>query len=533
MNGNLVQLINIARSAAQSRDWPAVSNYAKQILKQDRESAEGHFLSGLVEKAANRADKAADAFTRVITLDARRYDAAVELAGQYAIVQRHGDASEVLQRYESRLADSPRYLNMAADTYSRIGLHARAWPLYQRANELQPDIDLFQASLAACAVYLGNIEEARAIYRSLLQRRPNHQRNHYELARLQRAKDSAHIEQMKGTLAISGLPAEKNIFIYYAIAKELEDLEQWQEAFDYYKLAGDAAAGVANYDVDADIKVIDKIVEVCDADWLAAGIEGTRQDDQGSIPVFVVGLPRTGTTLIERIVSSHSQVESADETFFMQTVIRRVSGIESRENMSPAIIGAAANKDIGLIAKGYLNAVDYRLGGSPMFIDKLPENFLYLGYIAKAFSAAQIVHTRRSPMDACFAMYKQSFFRYAYTLEDLGRYYVAYDRLRRHWREVLRDRLIEVEYESLVTDQEDQTRTLLDKLGLEFEQACLDFDRNVAPSATASSVQVREKVHTRSIDKWKNFASQLQPLRDYLVEHGIPVSHNDDQHAQE
>jgi len=126
-------------------------------------------------------------------------------------------------------------------------------------------------------------------------------------------------------------------------------------------------------------------------------------------------------------------------------------------------------------------------------------------------------------MDACFAMYKQSFFRYAYTLDDLGRYYVAYNHLLNHWRETLGDRLIEVEYELLVADQEGPTRELLEKLGLDFEEACLNFDQNVTASNTASTVQIREKIHTRSVNRWKQFAEHLQPLKSYLEDAGIEV----------
>jgi hypothetical protein len=246
-----------------------------------------------------------------------------------------------------------------------------------------------------------------------------------------------------------------------------------------------------------------------------------RPDEPRGTPIFIVGLPRTGTTLTERIISSHSQVESADESMFMQIAIKRVSRLAGKESMSPAIIEAAAKRDIGLIAERYLDAVDYRLSGMPMFIEKLPENFLYLGFIARAFPDAHIIHLRRNPMDACFAMYKQSFFKFAYTLENLGRYYVAYDRLRSHWQDVLKDRVIEVEYESLVTDQESQTRRLLDKLGLAFEPACLAFEQNKAPSVTASQVQVREKIHSRSVDKWKRFERELLPLRRHLENAGI------------
>ena len=127
-------------------------------------------------------------------------------------------------------------------------------------------------------------------------------------------------------------------------------------------------------------------------------------------------------------------------------------------------------------------------------------------------------------MDACFAMYKQSFFRYAYTLDDLGPYYVAHDRLRNHWREVLEDRMIEMEYEALVADQEGQTRRLLDRLGLQFEETCLNFDQNITASNTASAVQVREKMHSRSVNRWQHFAKGLQPLKTYLENAGIALA---------
>lgn len=523
MNDQLSQLSVIARRAAQAKDWASLGACANEILKRDKKSPEGYFLSGLVEKAAGRIQKATNAFSKAVNLDARRYDAAIELAGQYAILLRNAEALELLQQYESQLTNSPLYLDLAANTYSRLGLHAQAWILYKKANELQPEIDMFQANLAACAVYLGKIDESKAIYKSLLQRYPNHQRNHYQLSRLETARDLSHVQQMQEILNATRLPAEKNIFMYYAIGKELEDLEQWQEAYRYYKLAGDGAASASNYDVGTDVELIHTIIEVCSAKWLAAAIEKVPPEKQPRSPIFIVGLPRTGTTLIERIVSSHSQVESVDETFLLQMAVRRVSKVQRSENMSPAIIHAAAEKEAGLIAKEYLQAVDYRLGDRPMFIDKLPENFLYLGFIAKAFPNAQMIYVRRNPMDACFAMYKQSFFKFAYTLADLGKYYVAFEHLRSHWQEVLKDRLIEVEYESMVTDQEVQTRVLLDKLGLNFESACLDFDQNTTPSATASSVQVREKVHSLSVNKWKHFEQQLQPLKSYLENSGILI----------
>ncbi len=524
MNGQILRISAIARRAAQAKEWATVNACAREILKSDRKNAEGWFLSGLAAKASGRSRAAIDAFSMAIRQDGNRYDAAIELAWQYWVSLRLGEAYDLLDKFESRLDKSPLYLDLAANIYSRLGLHEKAFPLYQKATDLQPEIDRFRESLAKCAVFVGKIDKARTIYQDILRQHPNHQRNHYELSRLKRAKDFEHINQMKDVLKETGLPAEKNIFLYYALAKELEDLEQWKEAFHYYKMAGDAAGGEARkagYDISADVELIDCIIDVCSADWLANGLNKSTPSPNNKTPVFIVGLPRTGTTLTERIVASHSQVESADETQFMQIVIQRAGGVAGGGDMKPAVIGAAASTDINRIANGYLDAVDYKLGNSPLFIDKLPENFLYLGFIAKAFPEARIIHLKRNPMDACFAMYKQSFFRFAYSLEDIGEYYVAYDRLQKHWGEVLKDRVIEVKYENLVTDPENQTRLLLDKLGLEFEPACLDFHLNQSPSATASAVQVREKAHTRSVDKWKNWERQLQPLKAHLENAGI------------
>jgi hypothetical protein len=205
-------------------------------------------------------------------------------------------------------------------------------------------------------------------------------------------------------------------------------------------------------------------------------------------------------------------------------MLRRKSGVLSREGMTPEIVEQVAAKDLSVIARDYVDALRYRMGDEPFFIDKLPFNFLYAGFIAKAWPEARIVHLVRNPMDACFSMYKQVFtwaYKFSYSLESLGEYYVAYDRMRKHWLRLLGDRLIEVEYESLVTDQEQQTRILLDRLGLEFEPACLEFDRNQAPSTTASSVQIRQKVHSGSVNRWSRFSRQLQPLKEYLENAGI------------
>lgn len=525
MDNYLVQVSSAARNAAYRKDWATVDVCAKEILKRDDRSPEGYFLAGLVEKASARPDEAMNAFMTAVELDAARYDAAIELANQLCAARRNAEAAALVGKYEDKLGNSPLYLNMAGSVYSGVGLPEKAWPLYKKAHELQPAVDLFQSNLATCCVFLGKIEEAETLFKKLLERFPTHQRYHYQLAQLDKATDARHVEQMKEVLRSTNLTPEQNIFMYYAIGKELEDLEEWEEAFEYFKMAGDAVAGVADYDIDFDLRLIDKIIEVCDAEWMRDGAVETK-DPADKTPIFIVGLPRTGTTLTERIIASHSKVRSVGETQFMQMVIRRESGIESEQKMTPEMIEAAAKLDIRTIGKGYMDMLSYKLGDEPMFVDKLPFNLFYLGFIAKAFPDARIIHVKRNPMDSCFAMYKTVFtwaYKFSYTLEGLGRFYPAYVRLVDHWHALFGDRIVEVEYEKLVSDQEGETRSLLESTGLEFEQACLNFDQNEAATFTASAVQVREKVHSRSVERWKKFAKQLQPLKEALEAAGVAV----------
>lgn len=524
MNNTLEQVSSAARSAVQARDWGQVRTCAREILSWRRDSSEGHFLLGLVDKAANEPARAIKAFSKALKLDEKRYDAAIELADQYLRTHQYNAGFELLQDYESYLKSSPRYLDMAATIYTNIGLPEKAWPLYKMASELQQGVDSLQAKLAACSVFVGKIDDARDIYRQLLKKYPDHQRNHYELSRIERAVDSTHIDQMNAALRSAKLAPEKNIYIHYALGKELEDLEQWDEAFQHYKLAGDAAASVANYDAQTDTRLIDKVIEVCDEDWMAGDTTESPSDEPHKTPIFIVGLPRTGTTLTERILSCHSMVESVGETYFVQIALKRVSGIDTTDGMNSKIVEAAAKKDIRRIESAYRETVSYKLGDKLFFTEKFPENFLYLGFIAKAFPRAKIIHLNRNPMDTCFAMYKQSFFRHAYTLDDLGTYYTAYTRLHQHWQQVLGNRLIEVHYEDLVADQEGQTHRLLKYIGLDFEEACLKFEQNRAASDTASTVQVREKIHSRSVNRWRHFEGHLRPLRVHLENAGIDVS---------
>ena len=257
-----------ARHAASTRNWNQVNHCALEIRRRDPANAEGPFLLGLARKAAAQPQAAAESFAEALELDAARYDAAIELAWQYILLNRHGEASGYLDDYAPMLSNSPLYLDLAGQCYVRLGFYEKAWPLFERARELQPGADSIQFNMAGCAVYLGRIDEARAIYEKLLAKNPAHQRNHYELAQLGRSRDDRHVKQMLEVLRNASPDPARNIFLYYALGKELEDLGRWEEAFEYYEKGGNAARSTMSYNVSDDVAVMDVIRESCTREWL-------------------------------------------------------------------------------------------------------------------------------------------------------------------------------------------------------------------------------------------------------------------------
>lgn len=523
MNPELIKISQLSRQAAQQKNWPMVSEGAARFIALAPEMPEGYFLKGIALRAGGDLKGAVESFEQALTADAARYDAAIELASILVELPDADKAVSLLQQYENALENSPKYLDMAGTAYAALDLPEQAWPLYQRALSLQPEIDLFKANLASCAVYLGKIDEAEALYRELLAKHPDHQRNHYHLSRLRTVQDDSHIREMLTTLDRTRLPPERNVFLYFALGKEYEDLGDWHHAFNFYKRGGDAIRRVSAYKVEEDLEIIDAVLSTSTTEWLAEKAVATG----AQTPVFVLGLPRTGSTLTERIISSHSQVRSIGETRNIELSLKRLSGINSPDRMNPEMIRAAARQDPALLGDEYLRTIRYQLRSEPWFLEKLPYNFLYAGFISRAFPDAKIVYVDRHPMDACFAMFKQVFtwaYQFSYSLDDLATYYTAHRRLLEHWQTQLPDQWITVRYEAMVEDQESETRRLLEELGLDFEAQCLDIQSNRSASTTASSVQIREAVHTRSVGRWQNYAEELEPLRAKLEAAAILTS---------
>ena len=245
-------------------------------------------------------------------------------------------------------------------------------------------------------------------------------------------------------------------------------------------------------------------------------------------PVFVLGLPRTGTTLVERILGNHSAVVAAGELRqFPEQMIRLArESLGGRDLPRDELVAHTLKLDMRELGRRYVESTRPRTGARPHFVDKLPLNYLYCGLIHGSLPGARIVHLRRHPLDACYAIYKTLFSRaypFSYDLGELGQYYVAYDRLMSHWRTAMPGVIYDLHYEAIVDDPEGETRRLLDHCGLEFESACLDFHRSPEASTTASALQVRQPIYRDSVSRWRNVAAQLEPLTQVLRSNGIDL----------
>jgi hypothetical protein len=248
-------------------------------------------------------------------------------------------------------------------------------------------------------------------------------------------------------------------------------------------------------------------------------------------PLFILGLPRSGTTLVDRIVSSHSQVASLGEHTTLALAVMRMAGRQpGPAGDDPAekidLIEQSARLDFEALGRAYCDSIDGFGNHAGRLTDKTPLNFLYLGLIHRALPRAKIIHLRRHPLDSCYAMYKTLFragYPFSYSLQEIGRYYIAYYSLMQHWRDCIPGAFLDVDYEDLVNDTPAQARRIIDYLELDWEDACLDFHRRGGAAATASAAQVRQPVYSTSVGMWRNYARQLAPFRERLREHGIPV----------
>ena len=521
-SAQLQTLLRQGFEALNRKQVQQASDYCRQILGIQPDLVEGHFLVGLVALEMRDRRTALSAFGSVTRLQPDHPAAWAQLARLFIGDGQLNRADAALEKVAQADPDDPMVCDLVGTIYTRMGEHGNARDWCERAIRNKPDHPPYLLNYANNLVYHGQTGNAETVLRDIIAIDENNPQAHWVLASARKAGDREHVEQMRTLLASHRQHPRLEAFYHYAIGKELEDLQQWDEAFDAFHRGANVRRKTVEYDEAAEIEMFEFLEERFTADWVDDGSTGHDAD----APIFVLGQPRTGTTLIERIISSHSQVHSSGELQQFGMAVRRLSEHTDPRRFSKQLFESALELDCAKVGAVYMESTQRVQGDTPRFVDKLPQNYFYIPMILKALPNARIVHLTRDPMDACFASYKQLFadaYLHSYDLEEMARHHCRYRRLMATWRERFPGRFLDISYEETVSDLELNARRLIDFLGLPWEDACLRFHEQKHAVSTASAVQVREPAHTRSIGRWRKYEDRLLPMRKVLEQNGLEI----------
>ena len=443
-------------------------------------------------------------------------------------LRRTAEALEPAAAARRAAAGNAAALDAIGTFYSSVNEQQLAADCYDAAVALAPGEPRFRYNRAAVRRFLGDLEGAEADYDTVIAQAPSDYEAYLSRADL-RPQTAArnHVAALEALLA-TGIGAwHGEVQLRYALAKEYEDLGRYAQSFAALERGARLRRSHLRYDVAVDVATADWIIEA----FPAAPVAPIAGCDSGE-PIFIVGLPRSGTTLVERIVGSHSAVYAAGElTCLAQAIVaavrrqRAVQAIPRRE-----LVALSRDIDFAALGRDYLERTRPATLHKPHFTDKMPLNYLYCGLIRRALPNARIVHVTRQPMAACYAIYKTLFkdgYPFSYDLGELARYYASYRKLMAHWQATMPGAIHEVSYERLVADQLGESRRLLGYCGLEWEEACAAFHRSPFATTTASAAQVRRPIYTSSVAQWRHYERELGGLRAQLLGLGIPAAELD------
>jgi tetratricopeptide (TPR) repeat protein len=423
---------------------------------------------------------------------------------------------EILEQAEP---DNLSHTVLAASILVNVGDYEGAIDRYKRALARAPGHARLRLSLGHALKTVGRIEEGIAAYRRAIESEPNLGEAYWSLANLKTFKfRPTDIAAMRRNLERRELDAGDAFHFCFALGKALEDAGEYDESFDYYSAGNELKAKLSGYQADQNQARIQLIQTHCTRELFAHSPGGGHPAPD---PIFIVGLPRSGSTLLEQILASHSLVEGTMELPYIGQYAQRLGGKykNSEQSKYPQILQELTDEQCRALGQEYLDAVQVQRTGRPYFIDKMPNNFAHVGLIHKILPNAKIIDARRHPMACCFSCFKQLFAAgqvFTYGLENIGRYYRDYLTLMDHWNVVLPGKVLLVEYDQVVADFEAQVRRVLEFCGLEFEAACLEFYALKRAVRTPSSEQVRQPIYKDAIEQWRHFETHLGPLKRAL-----------------
>ena len=427
------------------------------------------------------------------------------------------DEVEILMSQEP---DNPNFLTLKAAILNKIGDQAGALEIYEKVLKNYPNQARAQMTYGHTLHAVGRLDESIDAYKTCIRLSPEVGEAYWSLANLKTFRFSDEdIDAMRAQVTTEGGDPDDQSHLAFSLGKALEDRKQYEEAFDFYK-RGNAIRRISHrYNVK--VNALDSVrqVRACPKELFE---QRTGCGFQAPDPIFIVGLPRAGSTLLEQILASHSQVEGTAELADIGAISRKL-GDKTRKNPAgkyPEILAELTEDEVRELGESYLETTRIqRKTDTPYFIDKLPNNFQHVGLIHLILPNSKIIDARRHPMGGCFSCFKQLFARgqtFTYGLEDIGKYYRDYVRLMDHWDATLPGRVHRVQYEEMVADTETQIRELLEYCQLDFEEQCLRFYETERSIRTPSAEQVRKPIYKEGMEQWRNFEAHLDPLKEAL-----------------
>jgi tetratricopeptide (TPR) repeat protein len=502
---------------ALGRHRESVAHY-NTVLDAQADDAQTRNSLGAGLQMLGRQEEAVAEYRRALALRPDYAEAHNNLGLALQALDRHAEA---LPSHQRALAIAPGY----AAAYNNLGRalqaldrHDEALAQYRRALAIRPENALAQANIGLALQEIGRIEDACQAFQRAIELQPRSGRIYRNLADCKRfTRDDAQLAAMEALgRDIDSLPDDEQRQLHFALGKAFADVGEYDRSFRHLLAGNRLKRQQIVYDEPAVLAEFDHIRTVFSRELMAryAGL-----GHPSASPVFILGMPRSGSTLVEQILASHPSVFGAGERLDFGEEVARLSAA-SGGLVFPEIVAALSGEDLEALGARYLRRVSVAAPGAERITDKMPFNFLFAGLIHLALPNARIIHTRRDPVDTCLSCFSKLFtgeHRCAYDLAELGRYYRAYESLMGHWRRVLPTRLLlDVQYEDVVADLEPQARRIVAHCGLEWDDACLAFRTNPRPVRTASAVQVREPIHGGSIGRWRRYGELLAPLLEAL-----------------
>ncbi len=494
----------------------------QQWIVADPENSDGFFWLSLILLDHGKKLAALKASQTSVYLDKDDPRLLTQLAKCYLLNKNETQAFKFAKLAAAAVPQEFDDLDSLGVVFSHLGLHDKSVELFHRAIAGNPLNSQFHSNLGNSLHFCNKTAEAQAAFEQAVSLDAENYRAHWSISQLQKqSSNSNHIENLTALLDRPDLPETAQIYLSLALSKEHEDLDHHELSFQYLRRGNHIVTGKYPHDEMAESAYFDNLKRIFSPSLFGLTPKGFNT----SAVIFIIGLPRTGTTLLEQILAQHSEVLAAGE---LQTFNHAFSRIFKQKSVDVTRRGWQedfATVDFETLGREYLENTQFRVGDSRFFTDKYPHNYQLAGAIGLALPHAKIIHMTRNAMDTCFSNFKQLFSlgscRYSYDLEAMGQHYIKYRSLMNHWHQLMPGKILDVAYEDLVSRPETSIRRVLKYCGLRWQDNCLEFHNSTRNVATASTAQVRQPLYRSGVGRWKYHAENLSPLVKLFTQNDI------------